>query len=52
MLRNKLGATVGPVVLVLVFDGGCGNFGFGGDGLVLDTGGILSLILFLGLFSG
>ena len=35
--------SVGPVVLVLVIDGKCGNFGLGGDGLVLDTGGILSV---------
>ena len=44
--------TVGLVLLGLVINGGCGNFGFGGDGLVFDTVGILSVSLFLGIFSG
>jgi len=44
--------TVGSVLLGLLINGGCGSFGFGGDGLRLDTGGILSVSLFLGIFSG
>ena len=44
--------TVGLVLLGLAINGGCGNFGFGGDVLTLDTGGILSVSLFLGIFSG
>jgi len=44
--------SVGLLLLGLVIDGGCGNFGPGRDGLVLDTGRILSVSLFLGIFSG
>jgi len=39
-LGNRLGVTLGLVLDGLVNGGSCGYLGPGGDGLVLDTGGI------------